>query len=144
MWIAKRGQWDTYDDNLDCDECDNDELHASARCLRKLGVMHTLADRAEGRKHTSCRSCRSTDCTSAAYVILSLTARVRVLTSNAALKELKYPVPTNPSLASGKEETTGSTFLLVLADPSRSLESRRSFPCLGSGPGGSAATRRVS
>jgi len=25
--------YSTYDDNFDCDECDNDELHTSAGCL---------------------------------------------------------------------------------------------------------------
>ena len=85
----------TYDDNLDCDKQDNNELHASARCLRKL-ERSALADRAEEKYRTSCRSCRRTDCSSAAYVILSFTARVRALTSNAALKELKYPMSTIP------------------------------------------------
>ena len=55
-------------------------------------VMYALADRAEEKYRTSCRSCRRTDCSSAAYVILSFTARVRALTSNAAFKELKYPI----------------------------------------------------
>jgi hypothetical protein len=43
--IAKTNS-NTHDDNLDCDKQDDNELHASARCLRRL------------ERSYSCGSCR--------------------------------------------------------------------------------------
>ena len=55
---------DTYNDNFNCDERDNDELHASAG---RLGEWVSFSRKVlQGRILTSWRSCRSTDCTSAA------------------------------------------------------------------------------
>src|SRR6266850_2915167 len=140
-WMRHRDSMssrDTYDNNFDCDKRDNDEFHASAGCLGEWGspsceVVH-------GRILTSWRSCRRTDCTSAAYVILSFTARVRALTSNAAFKEWKYPVE-RPSLALRQRGKISFTSLPEPVDPSRSPESRRNSPCSDSGPDGSAAAR---
>ena len=52
----------TYNDNFDCDERDNDELHASTGYL----VSSSGEDTAWENPLTLRRSCRRTDCTSAA------------------------------------------------------------------------------
>src|ERR1700677_3411246 len=73
----------TYNDHFNRNKRDDDKLHTSAGCLEqdKLGQPR---EQMQGDVYlTSCRSCRSTDCTSAAYVILSFTDRVRAFTSSA-------------------------------------------------------------